>query len=154
MNNKKLALTEENICRYYDGQMDKKEREELEALISASPEARALLEKYSTVSRMMGALGTECIPDEFTAHRNWEAISSALEKKKGRSYRRLSYWVTLAAAAIILIFLYGPLPRASANELVVESIDCTYSSFMLLKPETGSGHTIIIWIEDNGDKNH
>ena len=35
----------------------------------------------------------------------------------------------------------------ASNELVIESIDCNYASFMLLPPTAENGHTII-WIND------
>ncbi|HUU28349.1 MAG TPA: hypothetical protein VM123_11095 [archaeon] len=148
MENKKSELTEETLGRYYDGELDEAARKELEARIPGSPEARALLERHKSISSLMGILGESMEADELTVRRNWDKIALSLEKRPGRFRRRLTYWLTLAAAAIIVIFIYDPLHRTSDNELVIESIDCTYASFMILRPETQSGHTII-WINDD-----
>jgi len=51
---------------------------------------------------------------------------------------------------VLLLFFIGPFEKAQSNELVIESIDCTYASFMLIQPETETGHTII-WLSDSGN---
>jgi len=149
MADKKLELTEENLQRYHDGEVHGKERSRIEETLAADTASGERLARYGRVSELMQLVAAESEADEFTARRNWEKISRRLEAKPRKVQRRAAYWLSLAAAAVLLLFFIGPFEKAQSNELEIESIDCTYASFMLIQPETETGRTII-WLSDSG----
>ena len=150
MADNKFELTEEIIQRYYDGEVHGQERSRIEEALAADPALRERLARYERLSELIQLVGEASEADEFTARRNWEEISARLEKKQSKVPRRAAYWLSLAAAAVLLVFFIGSFEKAQSNELVIESIDCTYACFMLIQPETETGHTII-WISDSGN---
>lgn len=150
MADRKFELTEEIIQRYYDGEVHGQERSRIEEALAADPASEEKLARYGRLSELIQLVGKASEADEFTARRNWEEISARLEKKQSKVPRRAAYWLSLAAAAVLLLFFIGPFEKAQSNELVIESIDCTYASFMLIQPETETGHTII-WLSDSGN---
>lgn len=150
MAGRKFELTEEIIQRYYDGEIHGQERSRIEEALAAEPALGERLERYGRVSKLMQLVGETSEPDDFTARRNWEQISRRLKARPRTLQRRAPYWLSLAAAAVLLLFFIGPFGEAQSNELEIESIDCTYASFMLIQPETETGHTII-WLSDSGN---
>jgi len=146
----KFELTEEIIQRYYDGEVDDQERSRIEQALAADPASRQTLARYERVSGLMQLVGKESEADDFTARRNWRKIFRALEEKPRSLLRRPRFWISMAAAAVFWLFFYEPFEKIQSNELEIESIDCTYASFMLIQPEAETGRTII-WISDSGN---
>ena len=151
MRENKFELTGEILQRYYDGELGERERQAVEAGLAGSPKSRGQLELFAQVSGTLGRLGDSCEPDELLARRNWEAMALRLDHRKASPRRRMAWWLSAAAAAaVVLVLLSAPFQKAQSNELVIESIDCSYAGFMLIKPPTDNGVTII-WIEDPGN---
>lgn len=144
----KFELTEEIIQRYYDGEVDVRERSRIEQALAADSASEEKLARYGRVSELMQLAGAASEADELTARRNWKKISSSLAQPRPL-LRRPRFWVSVAAAAAFWIFFYSPFGKIQSNELVIESIDCTYASFMLIQPEAETGRTII-WLSDPG----
>jgi len=149
MADRKFELTEEIIQRYYDCEVHGQERSRIEEALAADPASEEKLARYGRLSELMQLVGEASEADEFTARRNWREISARLKAKPRSLLLRPRFWVSVAAAAVFWLFFYGPFEKAQSNELVIESIDCTYASFMLIQPETETGHTII-WLSDSG----
>ncbi len=154
MSSERFELTAELLQRYYDGELEQAESREVEQALADDPAAAATLEDYRTVGRMLRQAAADAAPDELASRRTWDAISSEFSPAAGRSaIRRPAAWLAGVAAAAALALYLSPfdiVPAARAsNELDIESIDCSYHSFMLLQPETENGHTII-WINDSG----
>lgn len=151
MSNERFELTAELLQRYYDGCLEQAESREVEQALAENPAAAATLEDYRSVGRMLRQAAADAAPDELSSRRTWDAISSELSPAAGR--RPAAAWLAGVAAAAALVLYLSPfniVPAARAdNELDIESIDCSYHSFMLLQPETENGHTII-WINDSG----
>jgi anti-sigma factor RsiW len=152
MNSKKFELTEELLQRYYDGELEQAASVDVEQALTEDTQAAATLDDYRAVGRMMRAASQDALPDQLSAHRTWEAISGEISSDPVRpAMRKPTAWLTAVAAAAALVLYFSPLsivPSAQAsNELDIESIDCNYTSFMLLQPEAEDGHTII-WIND------
>ena len=145
----KLELTEEIIQRYYDGEVDGRQRSRIEQALAADSASEEKLARYGRVSELIQLVGATSEADELTARRNWKKISRSLEETRPL-LRRPRFWVSVAAAAAFWLFFYTPFGKIQSNELVIESIDCTYASFMLIQPEAETGRTII-WLSDPGD---
>ena len=151
MREENFELTGEILQRYYDGELGARERKAVEAGLAGSAESREQLRLFERVSGALGRLGDSCEPDELLARRNWEAIALRLDRRKASPRRRVAWWLSAAAAAaVVLVLLSAPFQKAQSNELEIESIDCSYSGLMLIKPPTDSGVTII-WIDDRGN---
>ena len=155
MSSKKFELTAELLQLYYDGELEQAQSRAVEQALAVDPQAASTLEDYRAVGRMLREAAAAAAPDELASRRAWDAINHELNPDAGRrpALRRPAAWLaTVAAAAAIVLYIspFNIVPDARAgNELDIESIDCSYHSFLLLQPETGSGHTII-WINDSG----
>jgi len=149
MAEKEFELTEETLQKYYDQELGETARSEVEARLGRQPEALRLLREYKRLSELLEVVARQSEPDQLRAQRNWEAIARRLKKAQARTYRRAAGWLSIAAAAILFLFIYAPFSESADNELVIESIDCSYASFMVLNLEQENGHTII-WINDSG----
>jgi anti-sigma factor RsiW len=164
MENNEINLTDETLQRYYDNDLDEAERKAVEARLAASPEGAKTLERYRRLSCLLNECAKSHHPDDLTVSRNWNRIAGSLGSG-GRGFRRrINYWLSLAAAAVLLIIVYNPLDHsgsrtgggdqvalnAAGGGCEVESIDCTYASFMLLNPDQAGDHTII-WVNDPAD---
>ena len=144
-----FELTEEILQRYYDGEVDDQERSRIEQALAADAASSRTLAQYERVSELIQLVGEESEADDFTVRHNWRKILRGLEEKRRSMLRRPRFWVSMAAAAAFWLFFYGPFEKIQSNELEIESIDCTYASFMLIQPEAETGRTII-WISDSG----
>jgi len=147
MNEKQLSEHEVLFQRYHDGELDDASREKVESLLAGNEKYRGSLRSYERLSALLELTAPEA-SDELAGRRDWEKIASGLESTGPRKSRKTTYWLGLAAAAALFIFLYYPFGTPINNETMVESIDCTYDSFLLLHPSSDGGHTII-WINDH-----
>lgn len=147
MDEKQLSEIEVLLQRYYDGELDDASRKKMESLLAGNEKYRESLRSYERLSALLQLTAPET-SDEFARRRDWEKIASGLESTGSPRSRKITYWLGLAAAAALLIFFYYPFGAPINNETVVESIDCTYDSFLLLHPCSDDGHTII-WINDH-----
>ena len=147
MNKKQLSEHEVLLQRYRDGELDDASRKKVESLLAGNEKYRESLRSYERLSALLQLTAPEA-SDELARRRDWEKIASGLESTGSRRSRKTTYWLGLAAAAVLFIFFYYPFGTPINNETVVESIDCTYDSFLLLNPSSDDGHTII-WINDH-----
>ncbi len=152
MKQPKSELTADLLDRYYDGELDAARCRQVELALAADQEAAGHLADCRLASLALAGLRRASEPDELSLARSWRRVAQALEARSARPARRgaLRYtWYSLAAAAAGLLLFFAVQVEQGRAELVVESIDCTYSSFMILKPAaTEEGHTII-WINDH-----
>ncbi|MBN2289975.1 MAG: hypothetical protein JXQ83_11635, partial [Candidatus Glassbacteria bacterium] len=122
-----------------------------ESLLSGDLSCRSSLSGYRSLSGLV-QLAVPDDPDEISRQRDWEKVASGLSRTKSRRGRKFSFGLGLAAAAVLAVFFLHPFGAAVNNRIVVESIDCTYDSFLLLNPSSEDGHTII-WINDQSSTN-
>ena len=147
MDEKQLSENDELLQRYHDGELDDEvDREKVESLLAGDPAYRESLHDYESLSALLRLAAPEAA-DELAKRRDWEKTAHHLASPGVRKGRKLTYWLGLAAAAVVLFFFYYPFGAAVNNEIVIESIDCSYHSFLLLHPSSEDGHTII-WIND------
>lgn len=148
MSQDRLVLTDELIQRYHDGELEDELKMRVEAALETDPARSADLALYRGLSRLLYGYAEDAGPDELTVRRNWEAVSRGLGRAPRSILGRKLPWLSVAAAATIAAFVFGPFQKAHSAEAIVESIDCTYPSFMLFSPDEAGAHTII-WINDN-----
>jgi len=150
MDENRFELTDELIQRYCDGELEDSLRAEVESALASSPGHTRVLERYRRLGGLIQDYAGRMQPDELTVRRNWEAISRAglMPKTSPFLRRRLPWLSAAAAAAAVAALLFLPAQQTMSAE--VESIDCTYSSFMVLSPDSDETHTIV-WIDDSGN---
>lgn len=149
MKQRKLELTAGLLDSYYDGELDEDRRHQVELALAADQSAAVHLTDCRLASQALAGLRRESEPDELSLARSWQRVAQALEARPERRGALRYTWYSLAAAAAGLLLFFAVQVEQGRAELVVESIDCTYSSFMILKPAaTEEGHTII-WINDH-----
>jgi anti-sigma factor RsiW len=150
MSGNRIELTDELIQRFYDGELEECLRSAVESALASSPEHARALERYRRLGGLLQEYAGRMQPDELTVRRNWEEISRAAAMPNKRSFlrRRLPWLSAAAAAAAVAALLFLPAQQTMSAE--VESIDCTYSSFMVLNPDSDDTHTIV-WIDDSGN---
>lgn len=150
MDANRFELTDELIQRYCDGELEDNLRAGVESALASSPEHARALERYQKLSRLLKDHAGLMQPDELTVRRNWEAVSRAASMPETGSFlRRRLPWLSAAAAAAAVAALFF-LPAQQTMSAEVESIDCTYSSFMVLSPDSDDTHTIV-WVDDSGN---
>lgn len=139
------------IQRYCDGELEEGLRARVEAALAEQPEQAANLERYLRLGGLLRDYAAQGRPDELTVRRNWEAVSRGIATPARPFYRRRLPWLSAAAvAAAVAAMLLMPSRQAVSAEAEVESIDCTYSSFMVLSPDSDDTHTIV-WVNDSGN---
>ena len=146
MDEKRLSGNDELLQRYLDGELDKAGREKVESLLAGNSAYRKSLSDYESLSAMLQLTAPEAA-DDLAKRRDWEKIAPALQRQSRSRGRKITYWLSAVAAAAVFFFFYYPFSSTANNELVVESINCTYDSFMLIQPLSEDGHTIL-WIND------
>ena len=152
MNEDKFEITEELLQRYYDGELDSEQAASVERALESDSGSAAALDELRAVSRLLGRAADSYVPDELASRRTWEAVAEEMASRPTRGrVRRHAPWMGAVAAAAALVFYFSPLnivtTAQASNELEIESIDCNYTSFMVIQPEEQNGHTII-WIND------
>ncbi|HID21739.1 MAG TPA: hypothetical protein EYP14_04985 [Planctomycetaceae bacterium] len=109
------------ISAYYDGELAPAEREQAERLLGASPDAIAELEAYRRISRLLGELPQESLPEEFASAVLQSAEREMLLRPQHESAAatRQSHWrwrsaargavaaAVVAAVAVTFLFV-GP----------------------------------------------
>lgn len=150
MQQDRITITDELIQRYCDGELESDVVSRLEAALKTDAVNSNTLGRYRCLKRLLTDFSHSLEPDELTERRNWDLINNALGRASKPMYRRKLPWISVAAAAALAVFILGPFQKSNSSETVVESIDCTYSSFMLLNSDQTGSHTII-WINDQGN---
>ena len=146
MDKEPLSENDKLLQRYYDAELEESERKKVKSLLAADETSRSSLRSYERMSELLQLAAPEA-SDELARHRDWEKIAPALQRPSLSRGRKITYWLSAAAAAAVFFFFYHPFGTTANNELIVESINCTYDSFMLIQPLSEDVHTII-WIND------
>ncbi len=151
MNEPRFELTDELLQRYCDGELETGLRDKVEAALAGQPQQAAQLERYLRLRSLLRDYAARSRPDELTVRRNWEAVSRGISTPVRPFYRRRLPWFSaVAVAAAVAVMFLLPSRQAVSAEAEVESIDCTYSSFMVLSPDSEDTHTIV-WVNDSGN---
>ena len=106
-----FELTEELLQRYYDGELDERERLRVEKALAQDSAGRESIAELAAVSQAMAALASECEPSEVTARNTWQRIDR--RNRRYRHARRAGWWAGAVAAAAVLAGVYLLPPAGS-----------------------------------------
>ncbi|MDB5335568.1 MAG: hypothetical protein JWN70_1187 [Planctomycetaceae bacterium] len=145
--NDKSANNMDLISAYHDGELTAAERADVEQLLASSPEARAELESYRTLTSMLREVGRPTLESDLTPvvmqmieQRMLLPTTAAQPLSDTRKANAWTKWaVAIAAAAAALMIAVRVIPQNAGNDPVIAQQEVkpnTVTPVVVPQPET------------------